>query len=244
MSSRRVLVLCTVAASVTLGATTPAGAVALRPNKSTDDTVCDLTHHTNAYLGSKTLVPSVASSNDQIDAYFRLAAQFITSNCRDGQLLMLQGNASSSIDTRSLNEVASSACTIASVARSDVTLTGGGMTRPGFELRCTIVKQTSSSRSSRSWSAPTRWSPSRLGCTKRYGAPRVDRRRRRTPRRRRLHRSRAGTAASSRFPASSTAARPATSVRRASLDALEPSDGPIAGARRAPLRWREGAVST
>jgi hypothetical protein len=129
-----------VAASVTLGATTPAGAVALRPNKSTDDTVCDLTHHTNAYLGSKTLVPSVASSNDQIDAYFRLAAQFITSNCRDGQLLMLQGNASSSIDTRSLNEVASSACTIASVARSDVTLTGGGMTRPGFELRCTIVK--------------------------------------------------------------------------------------------------------
>ncbi len=233
MSSRRVLVLCTVAASVTLGATTPAGAVALRPNKSTDDTVCDLTHHTNAYLGSKTLVPSVASSNDQIDAYFRLAAQFITSNCRDGQLLMLQGNASSSIDTRSLNEVASSACTIASVARSDVTLTGGGMTRP-----------TSSSRSSRSWSAPTRWSPSRLGCTKRYGAPRVDRRRRRTPRRRRLHRSRAGTAASSRFPASSTAARPATSVRRASLDAPERSDGPIAGARRAPLRWREGAVST
>lgn len=28
-----------------------AGAVALRPNKATDDSVCDLTHHTNLYLG-------------------------------------------------------------------------------------------------------------------------------------------------------------------------------------------------
>ncbi len=219
MSSRRVLVLCAVAASVTLGATIPAGAVALRPNKSTDDTVCDLTHHTNAYLGSKTLVPSVASSNDQIDAYFRLAAQFITSNCRDGQLLMLQGNASSSIDTRSLNEVASSACTIASVARSDVTLTGGGMTRPGFELCCTIVKH---DELVKKLEELERTDPMESLKARMYEA---------------VRRAEGG-------PASSTAARPATSVRRASLDAPERSDGPIAGARRAPLRWREGAVST
>lgn len=32
-------------------------AVSLRPNKATDDSVCDLAHDTNLYLGSKTLVP-------------------------------------------------------------------------------------------------------------------------------------------------------------------------------------------
>jgi hypothetical protein len=41
-------------------------AVALRPNKTTDDSVCDLTHHTNLYLGSKTLVPSVAQTKDKV----------------------------------------------------------------------------------------------------------------------------------------------------------------------------------
>lgn len=66
-------------------------AVALRPNKTTDDSVCDLTHHTNLYLGSKTLVPSVAQTKDKVDAYFRLAGEFVASKCKNGQLLMVRG---------------------------------------------------------------------------------------------------------------------------------------------------------
>ena len=116
-------------------------AVALRPNKATDDSVCDLTHQTNGYLGSKTLVPYVASTNDQVDAYFRLAGNFVANKCRNGQTLMLQGASSSAVDVRSLTELANTSCAVASVSRSEVTLTYGDMTQPGFELHCTIVKR-------------------------------------------------------------------------------------------------------
>ena len=85
-----------------------AGAVALRPNKSTDDSVCDLTHHTNLYLGSKTLVPSVAQSKDKVDIYFRLAGDFVATKCRNGQLLVVQGDSASSVDIRSLGELTNS----------------------------------------------------------------------------------------------------------------------------------------
>jgi hypothetical protein len=115
-------------------------AVALRPNKATDDSVCDLTHHTNLYLGSKTLVPSVAQAKDKVDAYFRLAGEFVAAKCRNGQLLMVQGDSASSVDVRSLTELANSSCAVASIARSEVTLSLGDLSYPGFELRCTILK--------------------------------------------------------------------------------------------------------
>lgn len=140
MVATRLFVLAAVTAAIVISASDPVGAVALRPNKATDDSVCDLTHHTNDYLGSKTLIPSVASSNDQIDAYFRLAAHFIASNCRDGQLLLLQGSASSTIDARSLTEVANSSCAVASVGRSEISRQVANWTVPFFDLRCTISK--------------------------------------------------------------------------------------------------------
>ena len=115
-------------------------AVSLRPNKATDDSVCDLAHDTNLYLGSKTLVPSVASKRDQVDAFFRLAATFVASKCRNGQTLILQGATASSIDVQSLTEVANSACAVASVVRTEVKLPLGDVTQPGFELRCTVLK--------------------------------------------------------------------------------------------------------
>lgn len=117
-----------------------AEAVALRPNKATDDSVCDLAHDTNLFLGSKTLVPSSASKKDQVDAFFRLAASFIATKCRNGQLLVVQGATSSSVDVQSLSEVANSACPVASVVRSEVRLPLGDVTQAGFELRCTILK--------------------------------------------------------------------------------------------------------
>lgn len=117
-----------------------AGAVALRPNKATDDSVCDLTHHTNLYLGSKTLVPSVAQSKDKVDIYFRLAGDFVATKCRNGQLLVVQGDSASSVDIRSLGELTNSSCAVASIQRTEVTLSLGDLALPGFELRCPILK--------------------------------------------------------------------------------------------------------
>lgn len=120
--------------------TSPVGAVSLRGNKATDNTVCDLTHDTNAYLSSMVLVPAVAAQKDQVDALFRLAANFVASKCANGQLLMLQGSNDVSVDSPSLTEVANSACSVASVVRTEIKRTVGERSKPGFELRCTITK--------------------------------------------------------------------------------------------------------
>jgi len=120
--------------------TSPVGAVALRPNKATDNTVCDLTHDTNAYLSSIVFVPAAASLKDQVDALFRLAANFVASKCSNGQLLMLQGSSDIDVDTPSLTEIANSACSVASVVRTEIKRTVGERSKPGFELRCPITK--------------------------------------------------------------------------------------------------------
>jgi hypothetical protein len=127
--------------SLLVAATTPPiGAVSLRPNKATDNTVCDLTHDTNAYTSSMVLVPAVASQTDQIDALYRLAANFVASKCANGQLLMLQGSSDVNVDAPSLTEVANSACSVATVVRTEVKRTVGERSKPGFELRCPITK--------------------------------------------------------------------------------------------------------
>lgn len=117
-----------------------AESVALRPDKATDDSVCDLGPNTNGYLGRKMLVPAVASPKDQVDAYFRMASSFIATHCKDGQALIVQGSSDVSVDTPSLTQVANSACLVAGVTRSDSAIPAGDRTVPGFELRCTIAK--------------------------------------------------------------------------------------------------------
>jgi hypothetical protein len=117
-----------------------AGGVSLRPNKATDDSVCDLTHDTNAYLSSKVLVPASADPKDQVEALYRLAAGFIAGNCRNGQILLLQGSSTVSVDAPSLTEVANSACAVASVERTEIRRTVGDRPKPGFQLRCQITK--------------------------------------------------------------------------------------------------------
>lgn len=134
------LVSSLVAIFAVVAASGGAQAVTLRPNKATDDSVCDLTHDTNYYLGQKTLVPAVASSKDQIDAFFRLAGTFVASKCRNGQMLMVQGSSASNIDVRSLTELTNSSCAVASIVRTDIQLSFANVTEPGFELRCMILK--------------------------------------------------------------------------------------------------------
>jgi hypothetical protein len=119
-----------------------AEAVALRPNKATDDTVCDLSHNTNAFLGGSVLIPGDAPYKDQFDAFFRLAATFVATKCANGQLLILQGSSSVSVDRPTLTEVANAACTVAAVSRTEVSVPFiAGESRPGFELRCVISKR-------------------------------------------------------------------------------------------------------
>jgi hypothetical protein len=118
-----------------------AEAVALRPNKATDDSVCDLAHDTIGFLGGSLLIPASASQSDQVDAYFRLASTFIALKCADGQLLIVQGMADSSIAPVALRNVAASACVAAAVARTEITVPLGGRAFPGFELRCVITKR-------------------------------------------------------------------------------------------------------
>lgn len=122
-------------------AAVPVEAVSLRPNKATDDTVCDLTHDTIGYLGGSMLVPAAASQKDQLDAYFRLAATFVSSKCANGQLLILQGASSSAIDSTSLPQVSNASCAAATVSRAEVSIPFMGRSEPGFELRCVISKR-------------------------------------------------------------------------------------------------------
>ena len=137
---RLLISACAAALLTTLNDT--AEAVALRPNKATDDTVCDLSHNTNAFLGGSVLIPGEAPYKDQFDAIFRLAATFGATKCANGQLLILQGSSSVSVDRPTLTEVANAACTVAAVSRTEVSVPFiAGESRPGFELRCVISKR-------------------------------------------------------------------------------------------------------
>ena len=137
---RLLISACAAAFLTTLNDT--AEAVALRPNKATDDTVCDLSHNTNAFLGGSVLIPGDAPYKDQFDAFFRLAATFVATKCANGQLLILQGSSSVSVDRPTLTEVANAACTVAAVSRTEVSVPFiAGESRPGFELRCVISKR-------------------------------------------------------------------------------------------------------
>jgi hypothetical protein len=141
MPLHRFLVLACVAAWLA-ALSHAADAVALRPNKATDESVCDLSHNTNGFLSGSVLIPADASYKDQLDAFFRLAATFVATKCANGQVLILQGSSSVGVDRPSLTEVANAACAVASVSRTEVSVPLiAGESRPGFELRCVISKR-------------------------------------------------------------------------------------------------------
>jgi hypothetical protein len=119
----------------------PAYAVALRPGKVTDATVCDLAPNTIGFLGGSLLIPAAAAKRDQVDAYFRLSASFVVQKCSDGQILILQGMSDLAVAAESLVQLANSACAVSAVVRSEVSIPFLGSSEPGFELRCPISKR-------------------------------------------------------------------------------------------------------
>jgi len=120
-----------------------ADATALRPGKATDDSVCDLGPDTNQAIASKTLIPGILPDHLQADAYRRLATRFVVNSCKQGQLLIVHARQATSVDSTSLQEVASSLCVISMINRTEITTPSPHASAPvnhGFELRCQITK--------------------------------------------------------------------------------------------------------
>jgi hypothetical protein len=136
---RKGVLLLSIGASL-LAAPLVSQAVALRPGKTTDASVCDLGPNTTRFLSSQVLVPAVASSKDKVAAYVRLAGLFITEHCASGQILILHGAADVDSDRPALEEVANSSCRVADIQKSEGQASDGPYTYGTFELRCSITK--------------------------------------------------------------------------------------------------------
>lgn len=120
----------------------PARPAALAPNKTSDDSVCDLGPNTTELLGRGIWVPTEPAMEVQAEAYVRLASKFIAGNCGQGQLLILHSPDSSRLDASTLPEVANRLCRVADVTRVPTTSRSrvGDEEEQGFELRCRISK--------------------------------------------------------------------------------------------------------
>ena len=114
----------------------------IRPQKPTDDSVCDLAPNTVEALARRALVPARLPLDVQSAAYGRIAAQFVVRACGQGQVLILHTRDGDQLDSRLLPELAGSLCSAADVARRETversSLTGEEL--KGFELRCKITK--------------------------------------------------------------------------------------------------------
>lgn len=123
-----------------LSVATSAEAVAMRTNKATDDSVCDLGPQTSVYISRHILIPAVARAEDKQEMLFRYAGEFIARECRNAQLLIVHGNPEWGGDVQAMERLANSLCVVASVVKRDMTYVGASWTSPGIELRCTISK--------------------------------------------------------------------------------------------------------
>ena len=119
-----------------------AQAVAFRQGKATDDSVCDLSPWTSVTIGRKVVIPSSAPTNEQVEAFARMATRFIVDSCSSGQTLILDSGDGDPIDQTYLPDLAGSLCVVGNIVRRDVasSSTAGERQRKGFELRCQITK--------------------------------------------------------------------------------------------------------
>lgn len=117
-------------------------AAALRANKTTDASVCDLGPNTTELLGRKALVPAAAPAQQAVEAYSRLAGRFIVAACASAQTLILHSDNGRALDVRYLPDLANSLCIAAEVKRTETASPSdvSGESRKGFELRCRIAK--------------------------------------------------------------------------------------------------------
>lgn len=124
--------LALAAASLLISANVQAVSLAGRP---TDDSVCDLTPMTTYRLSQKVFVPAGSSGVPEI--YTRLALQFITSECKSGQVLLLHSDLGNSEDEQTFRSVTDELCSAADVSR---TATETIEYPHSFQVRCRLLK--------------------------------------------------------------------------------------------------------
>lgn len=124
--------LALAAASVLISTNVHAVSLAGRP---TDDSVCDLTPMTTYRLSQKVFVPAGSSGVPEI--YTRLALQFITSQCKNGQVLLLHSDLGNSEDEQTFRAVTDELCSAAEVSRA---ATETVEYPHSFQIRCRLIK--------------------------------------------------------------------------------------------------------
>ncbi|WP_143133438.1 hypothetical protein [Pseudoduganella namucuonensis] len=113
---------------------TGAQAVSLA-GRATDDTVCDLSPLTTYRLTRRVFVPAGTTRVSEI--YTRLALQFITTECKNGQTLILHSDLGNSADERAFRDVTGELCSSAEVNRE----TAATREYPhAFQIKCKLLK--------------------------------------------------------------------------------------------------------
>jgi hypothetical protein len=102
--------------------------------RSSDDSVCDLTPSTSYNL-SKNVLFVEAGTFDEAEIYQRIALRFITSRCRDGQVLLMHSDFGDGLDDRFFRGVAGQVCSMAQVQRES---TATSEAPSSFQIRCPI----------------------------------------------------------------------------------------------------------
>jgi hypothetical protein len=129
---RTLLYAAIVSVGLSLGSSAHAVSLA---GRATDDSVCDLSPLTTYRLTRKVFVPAGTSRVTEI--YTRLALQFITTQCKNGQTLILHSDLGNSDDERSFRDVTGEVCSLAGVDQE----TAASREYPhAFQIKCKLLK--------------------------------------------------------------------------------------------------------
>ena len=103
---------------------------------ATDESVCDLAPSTSYNLSKNELFVE-AGTRDEAEIYTRIALRFITSKCRDGQLLIMHSEFGDPLDDRFFRNVSAQVCSASKVAREATATTEAPHS---FQLKCPISR--------------------------------------------------------------------------------------------------------
>lgn len=128
----QMLAVALIAATVTFR--TDVHAVSLA-GRATDESVCDLSPMTNYRLTRKVFVPARTSRVSEI--YARLALQYVTAECKNGQILILHTEYGRADDDSSFRQVSQELCNISEIQREP---TPTADYPHSFQIKCRIQK--------------------------------------------------------------------------------------------------------
>ena len=120
--------------SACLSFAAPSDGVSLT-HRPTDESVCDLSPLTTYRLGLDPFVE--AGTQNEQEIYMRLALRFVTTSCKDTQVLILHSDLGSAFDDGYFRAVAADLCSMANVKRESA---GTAEYPEAFLLRCPISK--------------------------------------------------------------------------------------------------------